>query len=312
MGEDGVQLNSYRDLMFVFGSPPLFPQFHDTFHTTMTITLYSDIDWQQLWQNARQRKSWSSKNAADWDKKAPSFARRNRVSAYIDLLMARLPLSSELTVLDAGSGPGTLSLPMANRVKQITALDYSAGMLEILEQECQAQGISNIRPVHASWEDDWQPLDIGVHDLAIASRSLAVDELGLALGKLNDHASQAVFITDRIAPTPFDPAAFAAIEREFESGPDYIYTLNTLYSMGIHANVEVLALEQEMIFPDFEHALDSYRWMIKDLSEVEEAKLTSYLRSRIIAQSNEQITIRREHPPRWALIWWKKENSSSP
>lgn len=276
----------------------------------MTTTLYSDINWQELWQNARRRKSWSSKTATDWDQKAPSFARRNRSSDYIDLLMARLPLSPGLTVLDAGSGPGTLSLPMAGRVKAVTALDYSGGMLKILEQECLKQGVSNIRPVHASWEDDWQTLNIGTHDLAIASRSLAVDDLQGALEKLNAHASQAVYLTDRIAPTPFDPAAFAAVGREFESGPDYIYTLNTLYSMGIHANVEVLALDHQLIFPDFDHALDSYCWMLKDLNPTEEQLLSAYLRSRIIKQDDDHLIISREHPPRWALIWWKKEHHS--
>lgn len=276
----------------------------------MTITHYSDIDWQQLWDNARKQKSWTSKKATDWDKKAPSFARRNRSSAYIDLLMAKLPLSPELTVLDAGSGPGTLSIPMAGHVKKVTALDYSTGMLTLLNQECHAQNITNIRPVHASWEDDWQAHNIGVHDLAIASRSLAVDDLKTALHKLNEHASQAVYITDRIAPTPFDPAAFAAIGRTFESGPDYIYTLNTLYSMGIHANVEILALQRDMTFPDFEHALDSYRWMIKDLNTIEEQKLATYIRSLIIKQDNEQITIQRKHAPCWALIWWNKSRLS--
>jgi SAM-dependent methyltransferase len=273
-------------------------------------TTLADIDWNLLWQNARKQKSWSSKGAADWDKKAESFAGRNAGSAYVSLLLARLALTPELTVLDVGSGPGTLALPLAERVRSVTALDYSPGMLAVLNRQAQVGNIKNIRTVQGSWEDDWQQLGIAQHDIAIASRSLAVDDLTSALRKLNDYATEYVFITDRIAPTPFDPAAFDAIGREFQSGPDYIYTVNILYALGIHPSIEILELARDMVFADMDEALQSYGWMFKDLSSREEEALRGYLQSRVIpppSSAGNQITIRREHPPRWALIWWKKD-----
>ena len=274
----------------------------------MPPTLYSDINWQELWQSARQQKSWRSKSAADWDKKAPGFARRNQRSPFVDLVINRLPLSEATTVLDVGCGPGTLALPLANRVRSVTALDYSGGMLDLLAEECRSLEIGNIRRVQGSWEDDWQQLGIGRHDLVIASRSMGVDDLNAALHKLDQMAARHVFIIDRIAPTPFDPAAFAAIGRDFESGPDYIYTVNALYSMGIVAHVDILALEPELHFSDLEQALDSYRWMIKEMSAKEEALLTTYLESRITYHDDQSITLRREQPPRWAMIWWTKQD----
>ena len=273
-------------------------------------TTLADIDWNLLWRNARKQKSWSSKGPTDWDKKADSFAARNAGSAYVSLLLARLALTPDLTVLDVGSGPGTLAIPLAERVRSITALDYSAGMLAALNRQIQASNIQNIRTIQGSWEDDWQQLGIAKHDIAIASRSLAVDDLALALRKLNDYATGYVFITDRIAPTPFDPAAFAAIGREFQSGPDYIYTVNILYSMAIHPSIEILELERDTVFADMEEALQSYVWMFKDLSSREEEALRGYLNSRVIPSppsAGKQITIRREHPPQWALIWWQKD-----
>lgn len=276
----------------------------------MTIPLeitVADIDWNLLWQNARKQKSWSSKGPADWDSRAESFASRSASSPYISLLLERLPLTPDLTVLDVGSGPGTLSLPLAGLVRSVTAVDYSAGMLDVLGRKIQEENVLNIRTIQGAWEDDWQQLGIGIHDIAIASRSLAVENLSLALEKLNAHARDYVFIADRIAPTPFDPDAFAAIGRKFQSGPDYIYTVGTLYAMGIHPSIYILKLDRDYVFRDMEEAMQSYIWMFKDLSAREKDALKNYINSRVIHRKGKQITLRRQHPPQWALIWWKKD-----
>jgi len=272
-------------------------------------TTLADIDWSLLWQNARKQKSWSSKGAADWDKKAESFASRNADSPYCSLLLDKLPLAPDLTVLDMGSGPGTLAIPLAAKVRSVTAVDYSAGMLEVLQRKAREENIENIHHIQGAWEDNWQQLGIGQHDIAIASRSLAVEDLADALRKLNAITRKYVFIADRISPTPFDPAAFAAVGRDFQSGPDYIYTINILYSLGIHPCIDILHLERDTAFADMDEAVQAYGWMLKDLTTVEEDALRHYLSTRIIHTAGSQITIRREHPPRWALIWWEKENS---
>lgn len=269
----------------------------------------ADIDWNQLWRNARRQKSWSGKGASDWDRKAPSFAARNAGSPYVSLLMERLPLAPDFTVLDMGCGPGTLAVPLAERVQAVTAVDYSAGMLDVLRGKVAEEHIENIHLIQGAWEDDWQKLGIGQHDIAIASRSLAVEDLAAALVKLNQAARKYVFISDRIAPTPFDPGAFAAVGREFQSGPDYIYTLNILYSMGIHPQVEVLSLGRDLEFTSVDEAVLTYSWMLRDLTAGEQDALRGYLLSRIIEDKGGKIVIRRQYPARWALIWWKKEES---
>lgn len=269
---------------------------------------YDDLDWQTLWQNARKKKSWTAKGPADWDKKAASFAKRNSTSPFVDLVLQRIPLSNESTVLDAGSGPGTLSLPLAHKVKSVTAIDYSQGMLDVLKDLAKVQKRDNITTVLGSWEDDWQELNIKKHDICIASRSLSVNNLQEALAKLNELANNAVFVVDRINPTPFDHGAFEAINRPFRSGPDYIYTINTLYSMDIHPCVNIISLDREVRFSDMEAALESYRWMFKDLSAKEESELTSYILDNSSPEANGEILLKRSRPSRWALIWWKKED----
>ncbi len=271
-----------------------------------TPSSYRDIDWLELWQNEREHKSWRSKRAKDWDEKAAAYAQRAGDSPYVPLLLSRLPLDPDFTVVDVGCGPGTLALPLARMVKKVTAIDYSREMLNIIEARAAAEDIDNIRCVHCGWEDNWQAHDIETADIAIASRSLNIADLPAALKKLNDVARRYVFITDRIAPSPFDPDAFAAVGREFNSGPDYIFTLNFLYSMGICANVEILELDRHTTFKNQAEALAAYAWMFKDLDKDEEHKLQHYLESCLVAASTDKIVIRRRQGLRWALVWWEK------
>jgi len=269
-------------------------------------TTYDDLDWHKLWQNARAKKSWTAKKPADWDKKSISFAKRNSASPFVDLVLQHIPVNPDTTVFDGGSGPGTLSLPLANKVKSVTAMDYSKGMLEVLNARTKKQGVTNVRTVLGSWEDDWEALQIKKHDICIACRSLSVNNLTDALAKLDQYAKRAVFVVDRINPTPFDNGAFEAISRPFRSGPDYIYTINTLYSMNIHPNVTIISLGLETQYSDLAAAMESYRWMFKDLTEEEEHILTNYIISNSRTTENGELILKRSHPLRWALIWWEK------
>ncbi|RUM40533.1 MAG: class I SAM-dependent methyltransferase, partial [Desulfobulbus sp.] len=84
-----------------------------------------DIDWAELWQEANGSKKQQKKNSADWDRKAESFATRATHSVYTERFLALLSPRPEWSVLDIGCGPGTLAIPLARRVKTITALDFS-------------------------------------------------------------------------------------------------------------------------------------------------------------------------------------------
>ena len=274
--------------------------------TNQKLKTYNDINWAQLRANALEAKGWKDKGPGEWDKKAESFAGRNKSATYIDLFLAQLPLDPTMSVLDIGSGPGTLALPIAKRVKNVSAIDFSRGMLDTLKKFALAENINNITCVQCAWEDDWSDKGLLPHDIAIASRSMGVKDLEPALDKINSFAKQYVFLSDRIGATPFDLGAFKALDRPFTLGPDYIYTLNTLYTMGIHPNVTVLELEPEVTYPSMDEAISSFSWMFHDITADELIALKQYIQSKIVSSGSHEITIRKDSPPRWALIWWKK------
>lgn len=268
--------------------------------------IYADIDWVTLRANDLAQKGWQNKGPAEWDQKARSFSSRNKSAAYVALVLAHLPLEPSFSVLDIGSGPGTLAIPLAAKVQSVTAIDFSRGMLDTLEEIAREEQIDNITTVQCAWEDDWQEKGLQPHDIAIASRSMGVKDLEAALNKIDRYSRRYVFLTDRIGSTPFEEGAFAALGRPFSPGPDYIYTLNTLYTLGIYPNVTVLNLERDVEYTSMAEAMKSYSWMFHDITADENAALQEYLTGKIISSRDGRITVRRESPPMWALIWWEK------
>lgn len=265
---------------------------------------YEDINWATLRANAMERKGWKSKGPKEWDGKADSFAKRNRDSLYTSLFLSHLPLESSHTVLDIGSGPGTLAIPISALVKSVTAIDFSEGMLDTLDNIAVENQINNITTIRCAWEDDWTEQGIKPHDIAIASRSMGVRDLAGALEKINRYGNKFVFISDRIGQTPFEEKAFTALGRPFQPGPDYIYTLNTLYTLGIYPNVTILKLDRNTTYENMAEAVNSYSWMFKGITPEETVLLEKYITSRIVGTEGNKIIVARDDPPRWALIWW--------
>ena len=74
--------------------------------------------------------------ARDWDQRPTSL----QLAAIPERLLAQLPLQASDHVLDFGAGTGLLSTAIAPRVAQVTALDMSAAMLQVLDEK----GFANI------------------------------------------------------------------------------------------------------------------------------------------------------------------------
>jgi ubiquinone/menaquinone biosynthesis C-methylase UbiE len=69
-----------------------------------------------------------------------------------ELLIQRLDLAPGMRVLDAGCGPGRLTIPLARAVGpagEVVALDGQGAMLAKLEERLGVEGMTNVRPMQA-------------------------------------------------------------------------------------------------------------------------------------------------------------------
>ncbi|MEW6429268.1 MAG: class I SAM-dependent methyltransferase [Thermodesulfobacteriota bacterium] len=262
------------------------------------------IDWAARWRQARHSQSWQGKSAADWNRRSAAFARRHLTSPFADRLLPLLPTQPDWTVLDIGCGPGTLALPLSPRVQRITAIDFSASMLAILRRTAEEKSIGNIRTVEAGWDDPWP--GVGAHDLVLASRALAVDDITAALDRIDRLAQRCAVIVERVGAGPFDPDIFAAVGRSFSPGPDYLYLVNLLYEMGIQASVAFIEPPATGGYASEEEAYTSSAWMLEEMTGEEEQRLRLHLKERLRPTAT-GLVLERRTPVRWAVLSWRRD-----
>lgn len=143
-----------------------------------------------------------------WDALAKPFWHYDRISAYAADFIDGMRLRPGETVLDMGCGSGTLAIPLHDMGHHVTGVDFSPKMLESVRDVIDAEGISGIDLVEASWEDDWDSAGIPVCDLAVASRSLWGD-VGDGVRKLDSRAVRRVCLTVEAAPSMFQAPGLA-------------------------------------------------------------------------------------------------------
>jgi len=85
-------------------------------------------------------------------------------------ILDAISLNSQMNVLDFGCGTGLLTLRLQPFVSSITAVDSSAGMLQVLDKKIEDQNISNITTRHLDIEKG----DVleGSYDLIVSSMTL--------------------------------------------------------------------------------------------------------------------------------------------
>jgi len=263
------------------------------------------IDWNQAWKEKKAMRSYPFRGRSSWNKRAPSFAENSVRSNYAEAFIRIIDPKQSWRIFDMACGTGTLAVPLAKHVRNITAADFSDTMLDILRTKCERSNISNIRMMNVSWEDDWNKAGIGIHDIVIASRSLVVDDLRGAIEKLDSFARRQVYISTIVGDGPHDRRVFDAIGRELDAGPDYIYTYNLLYQMGINANIAFIVEKNRRSYKTPHDAFQSMQWMIGDMNTDEETKLENYLDKHLVYSAG-WWTLDYETTVKWAVIWWGK------
>lgn len=268
------------------------------------------IDWNDVWKQYRTEKRDSTHNPEFWNKRASAFTRHASGSDYVRQFIDIMKPDPGSSVLDVGCAAGTLAVPLSPLVRTITAVDPSSAMLSLLEENCRDRNISNIRIVKGRWEDDWEALDIGIHDVAIASRSLITDDLEAAILKLEDHACKRVILSAMVDDGPRDRRIVEAVGRNFGVRADYIIVYNLLRQMGRYANVSFTVVREDKVFRDVSDAVQSFRWMIQDMTPHEEVLLTRYFES-ILMPDVGGWKLPYSRVIRWAVIGWEKNQANA-
>lgn len=135
------------------------------------------IDWNLMWKRSLfASRQGCLENDYEKDDAADRYDKSEAIRQDGERRAVALEIDPTWTVLDIGSGPGTLALPLARRAEMVTVVEPSPAMVKRLKRHIAEEGFSNIRILPDKWEnlsDD----EVGQHDVVIASYSLAFLDL---------------------------------------------------------------------------------------------------------------------------------------
>lgn len=265
----------------------------------------NEVKWDEFWADELQQKKDRGK---DWDKAAAGFYKRAKKDDYHELLFSKLILDENDSVLDLGCGEGSITLPLASKVRSVTGVDSSSKMLELLNKRAKENNIRNVKTILKPLENITYD-EVGSHDVVLASRSLnGIIPIKKTLETINEIANKYVFIT------LFGPENWKIegefneyIGRENKHFPGHDYLFNILFNMGIYANVERLDIKTYREYDSIEEAMDNGKFRLDLINDVEKDKLKEYLEKILIKDPETGKLYNKKDKADWILIWWRKD-----
>ena len=113
-------------------------------------TNLDSLDFANLYAKQMELSTFKGKSSQEWDKRANSMNINVHKSIYTKTFVDNVDTKDCNSLLDIGCGPGTISLAMASKLKEVYALDYSLGMLDCVKENCKEKNIQNVKTIHKS------------------------------------------------------------------------------------------------------------------------------------------------------------------
>ena len=279
-----------------------------------------DPDWNEIWK-ARQKRHESSKHGDDpshnWNKRENAerydISSRSEYDDRVKITIAGLDLKKNSRVLDIGAGPGTLAIPIAPLVHEVTAIEPGGGMVSILNEHARKKKITNITTVRKRWEDVDISRDLcGQFDVVIASLSLTMYDIQESLEKMSAASSNYVYLF-WFVDMPFWERMYADLweqlhKSQYYSGPKADCLFGVLYQMGIYANVEMLPLKKEYRFSSEKEMITFFNLRFNAKTAAQEKIIADYI-TPMIRHTDNEVAISGNST--FAKIWWRKAEGVS-
>lgn len=244
-----------------------------------------------------------------WDSQAPMYDQMAKMEKdFTKLQIAAMPISPTDSVLDLCCGPGRITSMIASQVKSVTSIDASPKMLEFCQSNCHALGLNNVTTKLLNWHNVVADQTVAKHDIVIASRSLAMQEIK----KLNSLANKAVALVCW-ANAPHIPVILGEMfkgtsENNFPipSVPDrrfgYNIMFNLIYDMGLDPNITILDDGFIKTFATYEDAYSELR----KLRPFADEKLPIFKNNLApMLTENDDGTVTFQQLTKTYVLWWE-------
>jgi SAM-dependent methyltransferase len=212
------------------------------------------------------------------------------------------------TALDVGAGCGALAVPLARRLREVTALEPSPAMGGGLRQWAAEAGLDNVTVVEAAWGE----APVRPHDLVLCAHVGGLLRAGSAfLPEVGRSARRLVVLVRDVTSATGDEDKFffrelypALLGRPYPRRREADDTAAALRALGIRPRVTEIAYRSDQPFADVEEACDFWMTYLGLSDSGARAYLAAFLRERLVRRDGEWIAPFRK---RAAVMTWGGE-----
>jgi len=268
------------------------------------------MDWIAEWkkiqgQSVLYRAVQEDGEESYWSAHAHRYDKRRSADDAFKTEMALITelLDPSWSLLEVGAGTGAFTLPLARKVRSITAVDPSPSMRQVLNEKLKREALSNVHVVGTKW----QKAHVEPADAVLASGCLYVFyDVEASLRKMLDHARRILILTsgDWGYWSPYKEAARALGVPPPSIGPGFIHLYNVLYQLGIYANVAIIRRDRELTYESLEHLVNLWSERL-ELSEEKKPQLQEYIERTASRTSSGEISLGKVENVT-AVVWYEK------
>ena len=139
----------------------------------------TELNWQEIWAEKQKQRLRPLKLTYDTDFRAEFAEDQSEIAKYNDFEYGRAAtetlseiLDKDCEVLEIGTGSGTLTIPLAKRVKRLVAVESSETAVDYLKRNLEECQVENVTISNANWlEVDDREIKDGF-DLVVCSHFL--------------------------------------------------------------------------------------------------------------------------------------------
>jgi SAM-dependent methyltransferase len=206
------------------------------------------------------------------------------------------------SVLDVGAGVGALTVPLAKRVAQVTALEPSPAMAEELRANVARNRLDNVTCLQAAWGET----PLAPHDLVLVANVAPIfkDLLGFVTAA-EPLTGRALALVQNVGPGAekfyLGELYPLLLGRPYLGRDDYLQTLILLHSLGIYANAQIIGYEFDQPFAAMREAVEFWVRQMDLTEPAQRGKLVEFLENRLRPVGAQLVAPMRRQS---AVIWW--------
>ena len=257
--------------------------------------------WNEMWKQSyydREKGIRANPLLEYWDKRANDFSLMRKSNDYDFGRKVYAALSSILTpdssMLDIGAGPGSFTIPFAQHIKSVTAIEPSKGMVTVLKENAKELNVENINIIEELVQDlpqDGSP-DFQFDLVAISLVLWMFPDVWPRILQMEQYSKGYCAIVASIPDWKNPREASKSDVQEFQ----ILY--NMLFSQGRSPDVSIIDYRCERTVEDeIECRKIIYEQYYGDLTTAAEEQI----KKEIIAKSKDNKCL---ISSRSAIIWW--------